>query len=70
MHAENRWHKAKWEATGQPCEVVAIYNVNAEGGPALLHLLLADGRKLTQISKGRYQTLWDEVVISEDPSAP
>jgi hypothetical protein len=66
MSGENRWYKAKWEATGQPCEVIAVYQ-DGEAGPLLQHIVLADGRKLTRIDKGRYQTLRDEVVVSADP---
>lgn len=69
MDTLNRWHAAKFEATGQPCEVVATYH-NGEDGPLLLYILLADGRRLLPISKGRYETIWAEVVVSADPDAP
>ena len=69
MHFQNRWHGAKFEATGAPCDVVAVY-FNGEGGPQLSRILLADGRTLERVEKGRYLTLWNQIVISADPEAP
>ena len=70
MTTQKRWHKAKWEATGEPCEIVADYNVGEEAGPILLYVLLADGRGLLSLDKGRYETIRAEVVVSADPEAP
>jgi hypothetical protein len=65
----NVWHKARFEATGQSCEVVAVYFAGKDG-PRLLRLLLADGRALERVAKGQYLTLWNQVVISTEPDAP
>jgi len=62
-------HTAKFEVTGKPCEVIAAYFAGKDGRE-LRYLLLADSRSLQRVSQGRYVTLENEVVISEDPEAP
>ena len=52
MHFQNRWHSAKFETTGSACDVVAVY-FNGEDGPQLSRILLADGRTLERVEKGR-----------------
>lgn len=70
MSSQNRWHKATWEAMGEPCDIVAVSHVGGEAGPILLYVLLADGRQLISIDKGRYETIRGETVVSADPDAP
>jgi hypothetical protein len=65
MYSQNRWHVAKFEATGAGCEIVAVYSV---GLP--VRIVLADGRPLVRVSQGRYETVLGEVVVSTEPDAP
>ena len=72
MFSQNRWHVAKFEASGARCEIVAVYPASAEGLPGEPDriVLAADGRPLVRVAKGRFESPLGEVVVSTEPDAP
>ena len=71
MTGKNRWLRATMEATGEACEVVAVYELGPDG-KALgdPRLVLGDGQPLRRVARGRYQTRKGMIVVSTDPDAP
>jgi hypothetical protein len=70
-YSQNRWHVAKFEASGARCEVVAVYGQSGDGlvsDPS--QIVLSDGRPLVRVAKGRYETRSGVIVVSADPDAP
>jgi len=65
MYTQNRWHVARFEASGARCEIVAVH---AEGLP--IRIALSNGGPLVRVSQGRYETPLGEVVVSEEADAP
>jgi hypothetical protein len=65
MYSQNRFHVAKFEASGARCEIVAVH---AAGLPPWI--ALADGSPLVRVAKGRSETPLGEVVVSTEPDAP
>jgi DDE family transposase len=67
----NRFLTAKFEATGEACEVVAVYEPGADGEPVSdPRLVLGDGQPLQRVARGRYQTRKGLIVVADDPAAP
>ena len=69
MYSQNRWHVAKFEASGVRCEIVAVYPAHAPDGPPA-QIALSDGSPLVRVEKGRYETPLGEVVVSNEADAP
>ena len=71
MKVQNRWLAAKFDATGEACEVVAVYQLGPDGKPVSdPRLVLGDGQPLQRVAKGRYQTRKGLIVVADDPAAP
>ena len=71
MTGKNRWLRATMEATGEACEVVAVYELGPDG-KALgdPRLVLGDGQALRRIATGRFQTRKGMIVVSAGPESP
>jgi len=71
MKGQNRWFRATFEATGESCEVMAVYQLGVNGKPVSdPRLVLGDGQPLRRVARGRYQTRTGVVVVSTEQDAP